>query len=83
LSSARWRARIIRPVDLDELKDAESAASAAAKVIAKANDGTIDMEAAETTKDDDKWFWAGFSSPITAANSPTGTGLPVSPQVQK
>jgi hypothetical protein len=38
-------ARIIRPVDLDELKDAESAASAAAKVIAKTNSGEIDMEA--------------------------------------
>jgi hypothetical protein len=48
----QWRmgtpaARIIRPVDLDELRDAESAASAAAKVIAKANAGEIDMEAAK------------------------------------
>jgi hypothetical protein len=38
-------ARIIRPVDLDELRDAENAASAAAKVIANANSGEIDMEA--------------------------------------
>jgi hypothetical protein len=40
-------ARIIRPVDLDELRDAESAASAAARVIAKANAGEIDLEAAK------------------------------------
>jgi hypothetical protein len=46
----QWRmgtpaARILRPVDLDELRNAESAASAAAKVIAKTNSGEIDMEA--------------------------------------
>jgi hypothetical protein len=39
--------RIIRPVDIQELKDAESAADAAARVIAKANAGEIDLEAAK------------------------------------
>jgi hypothetical protein len=40
-------ARIVRPIDLQELKDAQSAASAAARVIVKANEGTIDLEAAK------------------------------------
>jgi hypothetical protein len=44
-------ARIINPVDLDDLRDATSASEAAAKVIAKANSGEIDLEAAKFLMD--------------------------------
>jgi hypothetical protein len=53
-------ARIIRPVDLQELKDAASAADAAARVIVKANSGEIDMEAAKFLLDSLERFSAMY-----------------------
>jgi hypothetical protein len=44
-------ARIVRPVDIDDLRDAATASDAAAKVIAKANAGEIDLEAAKFLMD--------------------------------
>jgi hypothetical protein len=53
-------ARIIRPVDIQELKDAQSAADAAARVIAKANAGEIDMEATKFLLDSLERFSAMY-----------------------
>jgi hypothetical protein len=51
-------ARIIRPIDIEELRDAASAADAAARVIAKANAGEIDLEAAKFLLDSIEKFSA-------------------------
>jgi hypothetical protein len=51
-------ARIIRPVDIEELRDAATAADAAARVIAKANAGEIDLEAAKFLLDSIEKFSA-------------------------
>jgi hypothetical protein len=53
-------ARIVRPIDIQELKDAESAAHAAARVIEKANAGEIDLEAAKFLLDSLERFSAMY-----------------------
>jgi hypothetical protein len=53
-------ARIVRPIDIQELKDAQSAADAAARVIVKANSGEIDMEAAKFLLDSLERFSAMY-----------------------
>jgi hypothetical protein len=52
--------RIVRPIDLQELKDAQSAADAAAHVITKANAGEIDLEAAKFLLDSLERFSAMY-----------------------